>query len=111
MVEDGRPSYAGVPDAAIDCAEVKRVGIEGDSGGGEGTASAEGTDEALLEAAEKIGETDCARSGVRAKQRKIRRSDVSLRTSCGLMWEREQKKRARRRAARERSNKGGTQGR
>jgi len=36
MVEDGRPSYAGVPDAAIDCAEVKRVGIAGDSGGGDG---------------------------------------------------------------------------
>jgi hypothetical protein len=48
---------------------------------------------------------------VRAKQRKIRRSDVSLRTSCGFMWEREQKKRAGRRAARERSNKGGTQDR
>ena len=63
MVEDGRPSYAGVPDAAIDCAEVKRVGIEGDSGGGEGTASAEGTDEAPLEAAEKIW-----RDGLRAQR-------------------------------------------
>jgi hypothetical protein len=66
MVEDGRPGSPGVrslPDAAIDCAEVKRVGIAGDSGGGDGAASAEGTDEAPLEAAEKIG-----RDGLRAQR-------------------------------------------
>lgn len=58
MVEDRRPGYAGVrgfPDAAIDCTEVKRIGIAGNSCCGDGAASAEGTDEAPLEAAEEIG--------------------------------------------------------
>src|SRR5579871_6507873 len=67
MVEDGRPGYSGVrglPDAAIDCAEVKRVGIAGDSGGGDGAASAKGTDQAPLEPAEKIG-----RDGLRKQRR------------------------------------------
>jgi len=57
VVKDGCPGYAGIrslPDAAVDCAEVKGVRIARDSSSGDGAASAEGTNEAPPEAAEKV---------------------------------------------------------